>query len=307
MKKAVAIYNPKSGLVKRVNQNLKDTITKIFNEYDYDVQIIITEYKGHAEEIMPTLSDDIDLVMSFGGDGTFNEIITGNVQRKKMLPIAHIPSGTANDIGAMYGYTRNMQNNIRLALEGTKKEIDICTINGAPFVYVAGYGNYTTVSYETKRELKQYLGYLAYIFRAVKEVFKKQKLHHITYEVNGEKYEGLFSLVLITNATRVGGIDTIYDDVKLNDDKFEVLFCNLLKKRDILRTLVMLGREKINNVPGLFFYKTNNIKLTITDPKAWTLDGEKFKLRTNRYEIKNTYKVPVQLPKKNINKLFIQK
>lgn len=83
MKKAVAIYNPKSGLVKRVNQNLKDTITKIFNEYDYDVQIIITEYKGHAEEIMPTLSDDIDLVMSFGGDGTFNEIITGNVQRKK--------------------------------------------------------------------------------------------------------------------------------------------------------------------------------------------------------------------------------
>ena len=48
MKKAVAIYNPKSGLVKRVNQNLKDTITKIFNEYGYDVRIIITEYKGHA-------------------------------------------------------------------------------------------------------------------------------------------------------------------------------------------------------------------------------------------------------------------
>ena len=35
MRKAVAIYNPKSGLVKKVNQNLKDTITKIFKEYDY--------------------------------------------------------------------------------------------------------------------------------------------------------------------------------------------------------------------------------------------------------------------------------
>lgn len=307
MKKAVVIYNPKSGLVKNVNQNLKDIITKIFNEFNYEVKIIITEYKGHAEEIMPILEDDIDLVMSFGGDGTFNEVITGNVQRKKMIPIAHIPSGTANDIGAMYGYTRNMKNNIRLALDGERKNIDICTINETPFVYVAGYGNYTAVSYETRRKFKKYLGYFAYVFRAIKEAFKKQKLHHIVYEVNNERYEGLFSLVLITNATRVGGIDNIYDDVKLDDDQFEVLFCNLLKKRDILKTLVMLGRENINNVPGLFFYKTNNIKLTITDPKAWTLDGEKFKLRTNTYEIKNTYKVPIQLPKKNIKKLFISK
>ena len=304
MRKAVAIYNPKSGLVKKVNKNLKDTITKIFKEYDYTVEIIITEYKGHAEEIMQNINEDIDLVMSFGGDGTFNEVITGNVKRKTMIPIAHIPSGTANDIGAMYGYTRNLQNNIRLALAGKRETIDICTINNVPFVYVAGYGNYTAVSYETKRELKQYLGYLAYIFKAIKEVVKKQKLHHITYEVNGEKYEGLFSLVLITNATRVGGMDNIYDNVKLNDETFEVLFCNLLKKRDILRILLMLRKEKIENVPGLFFYKTNNIKLTIENPKAWTLDGEKFKQRTNRYEIKNTYKVPIQLPQKNIKKLF---
>lgn len=303
MKKAYAIYNPKSGLVKKVNQNLKDTITRIFKEYDYEVTIIITEYKGHAKEIMEQI-EDVDLVMSFGGDGTFNEVISGNVKRKKMIPIAHIPSGTANDIGAMYGYTKNFQNNIRAALEGKREEIDICTINNVPFVYVAGYGNYTAVSYETKRELKQYLGYLAYIFKAIKEIVKKQKLHHITYEVNGEKYEGLFSLVLITNATRVGGIDNIYDNVKLNDETFEVLFCNLLKKRDILKTLLMLRREKIENVPGLFFYKTNKIKLTIENPASWTLDGEKFKQRTNRYEIKNTYKVPIQLPQKNIKKLF---
>ena len=304
MKKAIVIYNPKSGVVKKVDDNLKNTIKKIFNQYDYEVEIIITEYKGHAESLLPELTNDIDLVMSFGGDGTFNEVISGNVQRKNMIPIAHIPSGTANDIGAMYGYTKNMQNNIRLALDGSIKDIDICTINGTPFVYVAGYGNYTAVSYETKREAKKYLGYLAYIIRAAKEVLKKQKLHHIAYEVNGEKYEGLFSLVLITNATRVGGIDNIYDDVKLNDNQFEVLFCNLLKKTDILKVLMMLGHEKINNVPGLFFYKTDNIKLTITEPKAWTLDGEKFKQGTNQYEIKNSYKVPVLLPQKNIKKLF---
>lgn len=304
MKKAVVIYNPKSGLVKKVNQNLKDTISKIFEEYDYQADIYITEYKGHAKEIVEKLDDDIELVMSFGGDGTLNEVISGNVKRMKMLLLAHIPSGTANDIGAMYGYTKNFQNNIKSALSGKNKEIDICTINDTPFVYVAGYGNYTAVSYETKRELKQYLGYLAYVFKAIKEALKTQKLHYMSYEVNGEKYEGLFSLVLITNATRVGGIDNIYDDVKLNDQTFEVLFCNLLKKRDIIKTLLVLRKEKITNIPGLFFYKTDNIKLTIENPKPWTLDGEKYKEKAKTYVIKNTYKVPMKLPEKNIDKLF---
>ena len=90
----------------------------------------------------------------------------------------------------------------------------------------------------------------------------------------------------------------------LNSVKLHV--CNFFsfKKTDILKVLMMLGHEKINNVPGLFFYKTDNIKLTITEPKAWTLDGEKFKQGTNQYEIKNSYKVPVLLPQKNIQKLF---
>lgn len=304
MKKAVVIFNPKSGISKKIDQTLENSIKKVFSEYNYEVKIIFTKYKGHAEALLPELEPNIDLVMSFGGDGTFNEVITGNVQRQKPLTIAHIPSGTANDIGTMYGYGKNMLNNIRLALEGEVKEIDICTINNQPFVYVAGYGNYTGVSYDTKRELKKYLGYLAYIIRAAKEIFTKQKFHHIKYEVNGEKYEGLFSLVLITNATRVGGIDNIYDNVKLDDDAFEVLFCTLQKKTDILKTIMMLTHKEINSVPGLCFYKTNKLKMTISNPDAWTLDGEKYKRRTTRYEIKNSYKVSVLMPKKNISKLF---
>lgn len=304
MKKAVVIFNPKSGMSKRIDQNLENSIRKVFAEYNYDVQIIFTKYKGHAKSLMTQLDSNIDLVMSFGGDGTFNEVITGNIERPKSLLLSHIPSGTANDIGTMYGYGKNMLNNIKLALEGEVKEIDICTINNQPFVYVAGYGNYTAVSYDTKRELKKYLGYLAYVIRAAKEVFTKQKFHHIRYEVNGEKYEGLFSLVLITNATRVGGIDNIYEGVKLDDDAFEVLFCTLQKKTDILKTIMMLTHKEITNVPGICFYRTNKIKMNISNPDPWTLDGEKYKKRTTKYEIKNSYKVQVLMPKKNISKMF---
>ena len=36
----------------------------------------------------------VDLVISGGGDGTFNEIVSGNLRREKQIPLSHIPVGT---------------------------------------------------------------------------------------------------------------------------------------------------------------------------------------------------------------------
>ena len=74
------------------------------------------------------------MVISLGGDGTFNEIVTGNLKRKKPLLLAHIPLGTTNDIGAMFGYSKNIISNLKALLDGSIKKIDICTVNGRPFV-----------------------------------------------------------------------------------------------------------------------------------------------------------------------------
>ena len=57
-------------------------IQKILNKYDYEVEVIPTKYKRHAIEIVKNLPK-VDLVMSFGGDGTFNEVMTGNFKRKE--------------------------------------------------------------------------------------------------------------------------------------------------------------------------------------------------------------------------------
>ena len=61
---------------------------------------------------------------------------------------------------------------------------------------------------------------------------------NIKYEVNGEVKEGRFSFIFITNSSRIGGVDNIYDDVKLNDNKFEVLMCDIKNKFDMLRKKV---------------------------------------------------------------------
>ena len=306
MKKCLVVYNPNSG---KYNKEVTlPKIEKILNEYDYDVITEKTKYKGDATSIVANI-DKCDLVVSIGGDGTFNEVMTGNFMRKDRIVLCHLPSGTTNDVGAMWGYGKNMLNNLKLALNGKVKRIDICTINDKPFVYSAGFGKFMNIPYETPRELKKRIGHLAYIREGARDFFRKVKLYDITYEVDNEKYRGLFSFALITNANRVAGINNFYKDIKLDDNKFEVLLCNITKLKDIVKTLYFFALYDASKIPGFYFYQTDNIKIKFNSPlkKPLCIDGESFDDMSGSYNIKIDHDVYVLMPKKNINSLFVEK
>lgn len=304
MKKCLVVYNPNSG---KYNKEVTlPKIEKILNEYDYSVIIEKTKYKGDATSIVANI-DKCDLVVSIGGDGTFNEVMTGNFMRKDRIVLCHLPSGTTNDVGAMWGYGKNMLNNLKLALNGKVKRIDICTINNKPFVYSAGFGKFMNIPYETPRELKKRIGHLAYIREGARDFFRKVKLYDITYEVDNEKYRGLFSFALITNANRVAGINNFYKDIKLDDNKFEVLLCNITKLKDIIKTLYFFALYDASKIPGFYFYQTDNIKIKFNSPlkKPLCIDGESFDDMSGSYNIKIDHDVYVLMPSKNVNNLFV--
>lgn len=306
MKKCAVIYNPKSG--KKANFKAMPQFEKILADYGYESEIIYTKYKGHATDIVRDL-EPVDLVISIGGDGTFNESVTGNFMRKEKLVCAHIPCGTTNDIGIMMGYGKNMINNLKMTLDGVVKNIDICMINNNPFIYVAAIGKFTNIPYETPRKLKKNIGYLAYITEGIKSFFDKTRLSEIIYEVDGIEYRGLFSFIIVSSANRISGINNFYKDVKLDDNKFEVMLCNITKKKDIIKSLYFLTMYDVSKVPGIYSYKTNNLKIKFANvpKKPWCIDGEKLDLLQNKYEITIDNSLKMMIPRKNVDKLFVTK
>lgn len=304
MKKCLVVYNPNSG--KYDKEKTLPKLVKILESYNYEVKFLKTDYKGHAISIVENCEQQ-DLLISIGGDGTFNEVMTGNFKRKKRLVLCHLPSGTTNDIGTMWGYGKNMLNNLKLALDGEIRRIDVCTINGKPFVYSAGFGKFMNIPYETPRELKKRLGHLAYLKEGAIDFFRKVKLYDIDYEIDGEKYRGLFSFALITNANRVAGINNFYKDIKLNDNSFEVLMCNITKLKTVLKTLYFFTKYDASKIPGFYFYKTDNLKIKFNTPvkKPLCIDGESFEDLSGDYTIKIDRDVHVLMPSKNIDTLFI--
>ncbi len=305
MKSCVIIYNPNSGntLTRNDIQICKEYMIK----FNYLPKFMPTKYAGHAKEIVSHL-DKVDVVFSIGGDGTFNEVVTGNLLRKERLILCHIPVGTTNDVGKMFGYTKNFKKNLELALTGEVKKIDICSINNRPFVYVAGFGKFVTVAYETPRYLKKKLGYLAYLIEGIKDFFKPIKLYNVTYEINGIEKTGYYSFMLISNANRIAGINNFYKDVKLDDNTFEVLLCNFSRRIDIVKTIQLLTTNDINKISGLEFYKTNKLKLSFQQypKKAWCIDGEKLDRSTLDYEVGIINDFEILMPTTYNDELFVK-
>lgn len=302
MKKCVIIYNHKSGQAKKDYTNIiKETI----KEYGYDPIVITTKYKGHAIELV-SLVDKVDLIIAVGGDGTYNEVVTGNLKRNNPLLVGHIPIGITNDISKMYGYTKNIKKNIEMLMTGTKKEIDICTINDRPTLYTACLGKFTDAFYVNPREKRNKLGNIKYLLDNLKDELYHPKMYELTYRVNNETHTGKYSLIIISSANKILGIDKFYQDVKLNDNQFEILFCKFKSQRDIIKNFYNLKKGKIKNLSGFEFHTSDEIEINFKDKamKTWHIDGEECKTNQCSFNIKNTGKMETLLPKINLDKLF---
>ena len=303
MKTCELICNLESG--KGINRKDLNEVIKKLKDYGYETNLYITEKHGDAKRYVKKLTT-ADLVLSIGGDGTFNEIVSGNHQRKNKLVLSHIPVGTTNDIGHMLGLNKNIVKSVEKILQGEVKQVDLGLINNEPFVYVAGFGKFINVPYQTSRKLKKKLGHFAYLINGLKEFFQMTKLYELEYKINGETYHGYYSLILISNANRIAGFNNIYKNVKLDDDKFEIMFCNITRRKDLVKTLILLIKTGITNVPGIYCHTSDEIEITFTEKikNNWTIDGEKLKDEKRKYKFSINKELYMLLPKKNISKLF---
>ena len=307
MKKIAVVYNPESG--KHNNHRFIKYVSKIMDKYHYNDMYCPTQRKGDATEIIKNLPDDLDIVLVAGGDGTLNEAINGNCLRKNRLTLAYIPFGTVNDVGRMYGYTKNYIMDLKTLLErGVSKRIDVCHINKKAFIYVACTGNYVNTAYDTPRRLKKKYGKMGYVMYALKQITKEIKTYDLTYRIDKKEVSGKYSFIFVTNTSRIAGFNGIYTDVKLDDKMFEVVLCKSTDKREILKILYLLKTKNLEDIKEIEYYKTKNLEIEFNEEiPSWCIDGEKYEQEGRKFLFTVDDETKMIMPKKNIDKLFEEK
>ena len=271
-KKMLFVFNPKAGKGK-IKTHLLDIID-IFNKNDYEVIIRSTQKAKDAYEQAREYADEVDLIVCSGGDGTLDEVVTGMMKREDKVPIGYIPAGTTNDFASSLHISKNMLEAADTVVNGVPFACDVGEFNEDYFVYIAAFGLFTDVSYETKQSMKNVLGHLAYILEGTKRIFNIPS-YRIKVTHDGETIEDEFIYGMVTNSRSVGGFKGITGkNVVFDDGKFEVtLFKTPRNPMELNEILGALALRKINP-KRMYSFKTNEVHFETEEEIPWTLDGE---------------------------------
>lgn len=271
-KRMLFVYNPHAGKA-RIRSNLLDIID-VFAKAGYELTVYPTQQHGDATRAVMSRRAGFDLVACSGGDGTLNEVITGMMRSEEKLPVGYVPAGSTNDFASSIAIPSNMLKAANAVVNGRRMPCDIGSFNEDYFVYVAAFGMFTDVAYETDQNLKNTFGYFAYIMEGARRLGTFQS-YHMKIEFNGVMLEDDFMFGMITNSKSVGGMKHLTGgNVRLDDGEFEVMLvktpATMVDLQEILLSLVA-GRGDAKYV---FSFRTSHIVFNMDTSVAWTLDGE---------------------------------
>ena len=104
-----AIYTPK--------------IVSTLSDGGYDVFLMMTSKRGDAKTWAETYGKDFDLIVACGGDGTFNEVVSGNLSGANR-PLGYIPCGSTNDFAASIGLSSDIPTAAHNIVKGSENVFD---------------------------------------------------------------------------------------------------------------------------------------------------------------------------------------
>lgn len=273
-RKAYFIFNPYAGkgLIRNHLLDIIDTLTKA----GYEVTTYPTQCPKDAIQAAKEKASECDILVCCGGDGTLDEVVTGMMQSGVNRPIGYIPAGSTNDFANSLCLPCNMKEAARVICDGEEFACDIGTFNDDVFVYVAAFGLFTEVSYETPQEVKNVLGHSAYIIEGMKQL-SNIKSHSLRVTYGDQVIEDEFVFGMISNSSSIGGFKKLTGKhVELSDGLFEVTLIKMPRNPLEFNSIVSALLIEDINTEFMYCFKTDSLTLESLNGEevAWTLDGE---------------------------------
>ena len=273
MKRIYFVVNLVAG--KAVISKKLGKIVDEFVKEGYEVTVHTTQSGGDAvDQAVYACENGYDLLVVAGGDGTLSQCLQGVMGCEKKIPIGYVPAGSTNDFAKSLGLPSDQIRAAKIITHGKPALCDVGGFNDSYFSYVAAFGAFTNITYETSQKLKNVFGHAAYLAEGATQLGTiKAKPLRIEYE--GNTIEGDFIVGMITNTASVGGMIKVKDFL-LDDGLFEVTLIKKPKsKAELGKTALALVKNDTTD-RNIISFRTNELTVTnlSDEPFRWTRDGE---------------------------------
>lgn len=293
-KRATIIYNPMSGRPGRRAEGVRE-MTRLLSQRGIDSDVRATTGPEDAARLAKeALAEGASIIISYGGDGTVNEVIQELAGTEAALAVW--PGGTSNvvarDLGVPFevtqvaemiaaGKTRRISLGLAKSGDGeTRRRGDAAKLALSPsrpvapsryFLMMAGIGLDASIARAVNKKLKRRTGEFAYWLTGIRHFFQWRP-EPFTIEVDGHRYESAFALV--GNGKGYGGGMVLTPNARLEEPWFEVYIVPPLRNNlAYLRALraCMRGRP---DVPGVSLIKGKHVVANSAVEPWVEADGE---------------------------------
>lgn len=296
-KKMLLVVNPVSG--KKLAKQYMMRMINRFDQAGYNVTACCTQINKNAYDIVVNRGREFDIVVCCGGDGTLKETVCGIMELGLDIPLGYLPMGSTNDFAHSMNIPTDVFEAVEAIINGEPKPVDIGKFGDENFIYVAGFGNFTAISYSANQKLKNVLGKNAYYLQAVKEFFR-MKPFHARVEADGEFFEGDYFYGEASNSYSIAGMPVLHNmGVEFDDGKHELILVEMFKSpMDILRLANDMVHKTVADNPSVIIRHCDHIKFMFDEPTPFTLDGEfgGEHLEVEASTLKHAVKIMVQRP-----------
>ena len=275
-KRALILINKSAGTGRAGTRTFDIATAFAANGYEPVVYPIIPGSGLTSENIIDKYDGHVDRIVCSGGDGTLNHVVDAVMNMKQKPVISYIPAGSTNDFAKGLGIPSMCANAIEVAINGTPYAYDVGKMNDRHFNYVAAFGAFSKVSYATDQELKNVLGYAAYILSAIAELPQNIGYScHMEIEADGVKKSGDYVFGAVSNSSSVAGMTLFGDERIIQDDgQMELILIrapkNLAEFNSIISALAMGAPDN----PYLTYKQVKKVTFRSEDDIEWTIDGE---------------------------------
>jgi YegS/Rv2252/BmrU family lipid kinase len=250
-----------------------------------------TERQGHAISVTrDLLHDGYDVVIAVGGDGTFNEVANGFIERDQLVrPSARlgiVPTGTGGDFQKMLGLSsrRRADDAIDLLVHGRPTYIDVgkarfTTHQGEfqerYFVNLVSIGIGGSVAARSRNFLTPLGGKLAFLW-ATFVVLLAYHGRTVTLSIDGKGAPASHRItdICIGNGRFYGGGMHPCPTAVMDDGILEVTIIDHMNMFRLLRDIGVLYSRDIYRHPKTHHLRGTRIEATAETPTLIQIDGE---------------------------------
>lgn len=209
-----------------------------------DIKYVFTEYPLHAIELAKKAClSGVDMIVSCGGDGTLNEVVSGIYESNNRVLLGVLPSGTGGDFRRMFGFPVEANRVISYLKEGKERQCDLGILEFEdnkgerlvrPFINIASFGISGVVDHFVNSTTKIFGGRVSFIIGTLRGMLSYEN-QEITVLVDGQVvWTGKTSLVAIANGRFFGGGMMVAPNAKCDDGLFDIVIFGDMNKIEFL-------------------------------------------------------------------------